>query len=201
MLLLNKLNITNQLELNKAEEKISKQKAKQLFESGEINHIEIGTFNGLAQIHTYLFGDIYDFAGKLREVNIAKGNFRFVPLMYLEQSLKHITKMPQSNFDEIIEKYVEMNIAHPFREGNGRATRIWLDLMLKKEVGQIIDWNVVDKSDYLTAMERSTVKDIEIKYLLKGALTDKINDREIFMKGIDVSYYYEGYSEFRIEDL
>ncbi len=201
MLLLNKLNITNQLELNKAEEKISKQKAKQLFESGEINHIEIGTFNGLAQIHTYLFGDIYDFAGKLREVNIAKGNFRFVPLMYLEQSLKHITKMPQSNFDEIIEKYVEMNIAHPFCEGNGRATRIWLDLMLKKEVGQIIDWNVVDKSDYLTAMERSTVKDIEIKYLLKGALTDKINDREIFMKGIDVSYYYEGYSEFKIEDL
>ena len=134
-------------------------------------------------------------------LNIAKGNFRFVPLMYLEQSLKHITKMPQSNFDEIIEKYVEMNIAHLFREGNGRATRIWLDLMLKKEVGQIIDWNVVDKSDYLTAMERSTVKDIEIKYLLKGALTDKINDREIFMKGIDVSYYYEGYSEFKIEDL
>ena len=201
MLLLNKLNITNQLELNKAEEKISKQKAKKLFESAEISHIEVGTFNGLAQIHTYLFGDIYDFAGKLREVNIAKGNFRFVPLMYLEQSLKHITKMPQSNFDEIIEKYVEMNIAHPFCEGNGRATRIWLDLMLKKEVGQIIDWNVVDKSDYLTAMERSTVKDIEIKYLLKGALTDKINDREIFMKGIDVSYYYEGYSEFKIEDL
>ena len=201
MLLLNKLNITNQLELNKAEEKISKQKAKQLFESAEINHIEVGTFNGLAQIHACLFGDIYDFAGKLREVNIAKGNFRFVPLMYLEQSLKHITKMPQSNFNEIIEKYVEMNIAHPFCEGNGRATRIWLDLMLKKEVGQIIDWNVVDKSDYLTAMERSTVKDIEIKYLLKGALTDKINDREIFMKGIDVSYYYEGYSEFRIEDL
>lgn len=201
MLLPNKLNITNQLELNKAEEKISKHKAKQLFESGEINHIEVGTFNGLAQIHSYLFGDIYDFAGKLREVNIAKGNFRFVPLMYLEQSLKHITKMPQSNFDEIIEKYVEMNIAHPFREGNGRATRMWLDLMLKKEIKQVIDWNVIDKSDYLAAMERSTVKDIEIKHLLKGALTDKINDREIFMKGIDVSYYYEGYSEFRIEDL
>lgn len=201
MILPNKLNITNQLELNKAEEKISKQKAKHLFESGEINLIEVGTFNGLAQIHFYLFSDIYDFAGKLREVNIAKGNFRFVPIMYLEQSLKNITKMPQSNFDEIIEKYVEMNIAHPFREGNGRATRIWLDLMLKKEIKQVIDWNIIDKSDYLTAMERSTVKDIEIKYLLKGALTDKINDRELFMKGIDVSYYYEGYSEFRIEDL
>jgi cell filamentation protein len=201
MLLPNKLNITNQLELNKAEEKISKQKAKQLFESGEINRIEVGTFNGLAQIHAYLFGDIYEFAGKLREVNIAKGNFRFVPLMYLEQSLKHITKMPQSNFNEIIEKYVEMNIAHPFREGNGRATRIWLDLMLKKEIKQVIDWNIVDKSDYLAAMERSVVKDIEIKHLLEGALTDKINDREIFMKGIDVSYYYEGYSEFRIEEL
>ncbi len=201
MLLPNKLNITNQLELNKAEEKISKQKAKQLFESGDISRIEVGTFNGLAQIHAHLFGDIYDFAGKLREVNIAKGNFRFVPLMHLEQSLKHITKMPQSKFDEIVEKYVEMNIAHPFREGNGRATRIWLDLMLKKEIKQVIDWNIIDKSDYLTAMERSTVKDIEIKYLLKGALTDKINDREIFMKGIDVSYYYEGYSEFKIEDL
>jgi cell filamentation protein len=201
MLLPNKLNITNQLELNKAEEKVSKQKAKQLFESVEIDRIEVGTFDGLAQINAYLFGDIYEFAGKLREANIAKGNFRFAPLMYLEQSLKHITKMPQSNFDEIIEKYVEMNIAHPFREGNGRATRIWLDLMLKKEIRQIIDWNVVDKSDYLTAMERSTVKDIEIKYLLKGALTDKINDREIFMKGIDVSYYYEGYSEFKIEEL
>ena len=201
MLLPNKLNITNQLELNKAEEKISKQKAKQFFESGEINCIEVGTFNGLAKIHTYLFGDIYDFAGKLRQVNIAKGNFRFVPLIYLEQSLKHITKMPQSNFNEIIEKYVEMNIAHPFREGNGRATRIWLDLMLKKEIKQVIDWNAIDKSDYLTAMERSTVKDIEVKYLLKDALTDKINDRKIFMKGIDVSYYYEGYGEFRIEDL
>ncbi len=201
MLLPNKLNITSQLELNKAEEKISKQKAKQLFESREIDRLEIGTFNGLAQIHTYLFGDIYDFAGKLREVNIAKGNFRFVPLMYLEQSLKHITKMPQSNFNEIVEKYVEMNIAHPFREGNGRSTRIWLDLMLKKEIKQVIDWNIIEKSDYLTAMERSTVKDIEIKYLLKSALTDKINDREIFMKGIDVSYYYEGYSEFMIEDL
>ena len=201
MLLPNKLNITNQLELNKAEEKISKQKAKHLFESGEINRIEVGTFNGLAQIHAYLFGEIYDFAGKVRVVNIAKGNFRFAPLMYLETSLENITKMPQNNFEEIIKKYVEMNIAHPFREGNGRATRIWLDLILKKEIKQVIDWNIIDKADYLAAMERSVVKDIEIKYLLKGALTDKINDREIFMKGIDVSYYYEGYSEFRIEDL
>lgn len=201
MILPNKLNITNQLELNKTEEKISKQKAKKLFESREIDQLEIGTFKGLAQIHTYLFCDIYDFAGKLRDVNIAKGNFRFAPLMYLEQSLTNISKMPQSNFDEIIEKYVEMNIAHPFREGNGRATRIWLDLMLKKDLKQVIDWNAVDKEDYLMAMERSTVKDIEIKHLLKKALTDKINDREIFMKGIDVSYYYEGYSEFRIEDL
>ncbi|MBU6139945.1 MAG: Fic family protein [Proteobacteria bacterium] len=201
MILPNKLNITNQLELNKAEEKISKQKAKKLFESGEINQIEVGTFAGLTQIHAYLFGEIYDFAGKLRDVNIAKGNFRFAPLMYLEQSLQNISKMPQSNFDKIIEKYVEMNIAHPFREGNGRATRIWLDLMLKKELKQVIDWNMVDKEDYLMAMERSTVKDIEIKYLLGKALTDKVNDREIFMKGIDVSYYFEGYSEFSIEEL
>ena len=201
MILQNKLNITNQLELNKLEEKISKQKAKKLFESGEIDQIEVGTFKGLAQIHTYLFCDIYEFAGKLRDVNIAKGNFRFASLMYLEQSLQNIGKMPQSNFNEIIEKYVEMNIAHPFREGNGRATRIWLDLMLKKELKQIIDWNAVDKEDYLMAMERSTVKDIEIKHLLNKALTNKINDREIFMKGIDISYYFEGYSEFSIEDL
>ncbi len=201
MILPNKLNITNQLELNKAEEKISKQKAKKLFESGEIDQIDVGTFNGLSQIHAYLFCDIYDFAGKLRDVNIAKGNFRFASLMYLEQSLQNIDKMPQRNFNEIIEKYVEMNIAHPFREGNGRATRIWLDLILKKELHQVIDWNAVDKEDYLMAMERSTVKDIEIKHLLNKALTNKINDREIFMKGIDISYYFEGYSEFRIEDL
>lgn len=201
MLLPNKLNITNQVELNKAEEKISKQKAKKLFESGEIDQTEIGTFKGLSQIHAYLFSDIYEFAGKLRDVNIAKGNFRFAPLMYLEQSLQNVSKMPQKNFDEIIEKYVEMNIAHPFREGNGRATRIWLDLILKKELQQVVDWNAVNKEDYLMAMERSTVKDIEIKYLLNKALTDKINDRKIFMKGIDVSYYFEGYSEFKIEDL
>lgn len=201
MVLENKLNITNQLELNKAEEKISKQKAKQLFESGEINRVEVGTFKGLAQIHAFLFGDIYDFAGKLRDVNIAKGNFRFAPLMYLSQSLENISTMPQDNFEKIIEKYVEMNIAHPFREGNGRATRIWLDLILKKELKQVIDWNAVDKEDYLSAMERSVVKDVEIKQLLKTAMTDKINDRELFMKGIDISYYYEGYSEFRTEDL
>ena len=201
MVLANKLNIQNQLELNKAEEKISKQKAKKFFESGEINRIEIGTFKGLSQIHSYLFGDIYDFAGKLRDVNIAKGNFRFAPLMYLPQSLENIDAMPQNNFEQIIEKYVEMNIAHPFREGNGRATRIWLDLILRKELKQVIDWNEVDKEDYLLSMERSVVKDVEIKQLLRSALTDKIDDRELFMKGIDISYYYEGYSEFRIEDL
>ena len=201
MVLPNKLNITNQLELNKTEEKVSKQKAKQMFESGDINRIEIGTFKGLAQIHAYLFSDIYEFAGKLRDVNIAKGSFRFAPLMYLPQSLKHISAMPQSTFEEIIEKYVEMNIAHPFREGNGRATRIWLDLILKSEIKRVIDWNAVDKAEYLSAMERSVVKDLEIKHLLKSALTDKVNDRELFMKGIDISYYYEGYSEFRVEDL
>ena len=201
MVLANRLNIQNQLELNKAEEKISKQKAKKFFESGEINRIEIGTFKGLSQIHSYLFGDIYDFAGKLRDVNIAKGNFRFAPLMYLPQSLENIDAMPQNNFEQIIEKYVEMNIAHPFREGNGRATRIWLDLILKKELKQVIDLNEVDKADYLLSMERSVVKDVEIKQILRSALTDKIDDRELFMKGIDISYFYEGYSEFRIEDL
>lgn len=200
-MLANKLGITSQIELNKAEERISKQKARALFESGDIDRMEVGTFNGLAQIHAYLFGDIYDFAGKIRDVNIAKGNFRFAPLMYLEQSLKHISAMPQSNFYEIIEKYVEMNIAHPFREGNGRATRLWLDLILKKEISRVIDWNAVDKEEYLSAMERSPVKDVEIKCLLKPALTDSINSRELFMKGIDISYYYEGYSEYRTEDL
>ena len=201
MILDNKLNITNQIELAKIEEKISKQKAKQLFDSGDINKISVGTFKGLAQIHAYLFGEIYDFAGKIREVNIAKGNFRFAPLIYLEQSLQNIDKMPQNNFEQIIEKYVEMNIAHPFREGNGRATRIWLDLILKTELKQIIDWNLVDKEDYLSDMERSVVKDVEIKQLLRNALTDKINDRELFMKGIDISYFYEGYSEFKTEEL
>jgi cell filamentation protein len=201
MILKNKLGITNQVELNKTEERISKQKAKQLFESGDINKIKVGTFAGLKQIHKYLFGAIYEFAGKIREVNIAKGNFRFASLMYLPQALKTIDKMPQSTFDEIIEKYVEMNVAHPFREGNGRAMRIWLDLILKKELKKVVDWNKVDKADYLSAMERSTVKDIEIKQLLKGALTGKINDRELFLKGIDVSYYYEGYTEFKTEDL
>lgn len=201
MILPNKLNIVNQLDLNKAEEKLSKQKAKQLFDSADIDRIEVGTFNGLAQIHAYLFGDIYDFAGQLREVNIAKGNFRFAPLMYLPQALAHISAMKQHTFELIIEKYVEMNIAHPFREGNGRATRIWLDLILKNEIKQVIDWNAVDKTDYLSAMERSVVKTVEITYLLKAALTEAINDRDLFMKGINISYYYEGYSEFRIEDL
>jgi cell filamentation protein len=201
MILDNKLGITDQVELARAEEKISKQKAKQLFGSGIIEQAEIGTFAGLAFIHAWLFGDIYHFAGKLREVNIAKGDSRFASLMYLEASLKSIDKMPQTNFDEIVEKYVEMNIAHPFREGNGRATRIWLDLILKKEIGNVVDWNRVDKGDYLSAMQRSVVKDIEIKHLLKHALTDQINDRALFMKGIDVSYYYEGYSTFRTEDL
>lgn len=201
MILENKLNITHQVELAKAEEKISKQKAKQLFDSGDIAKVEVGRFKGLSFIHGYLFEDIYHFAGKVREVNIAKGDFRFAPVMYLEQSLAHIDAMPQSNFDEIVEKYVEMNIAHPFREGNGRATRIWLDLILKQEIKQVVDWNLVDKEDYLSSMQRSVVKDIEIKVLLKSALTNQIDDRELFMKGIDVSYYYEGYSEFKTEDL
>lgn len=201
MMLQNKLNITHQIDLHKAEEKISKQRAKRLFESGDINRMEIGTFQGLAHIHAYLFGDIYEFAGVIRDVNIAKGSFRFAPCMYLPQSLAHISAMPQQSFDQIIEKYVEMNVAHPFREGNGPATRIWLDLMLKKEIHRVIDWNAVDKADYLSAMERSVVKDVEIKHLLKAALTEKVNDRELFMKGIDISYYYEGYSEFRVEDL
>lgn len=199
MILENKLNIDNQVELAKTEEKISKQKAKQLFDSGDIAKVAIGTYAGLAFIHAYLFADIYAFAGEVRDVNIAKGNFRFAPVMYLQQSLVHIDNMPQSNFDEIIEKYVEMNIAHPFREGNGRATRIWLDLMLKTQIQQVIDWNLVDKDEYLSAMQRSVVKDIEIKHLLKQALTDQIHDRALFMKGIDVSYYYEGYSEFKTE--
>jgi len=201
MILDNLLNICDQVKLARAEEKISKQKARQLFDSGEINTIEVGTFAGLAFIHAYLFGDIYPFAGKLRDVNIAKGGFRFAPLMYLEASLKHIDAMPHADFDAIIEKYVEMNIAHPFREGNGRAARIWLDVMLKKGISQVMDWNRVDKEEYLSAMQRSVVKDVEIKVLLKSALTGQINDRALFMKGIDVSYYYEGYSAFTTGDL
>ncbi len=197
----NKLNIDNQSDLAKAEEKISKQKAKQLFDSGDINKVEVGTFAGLAFIHAYLFEDIYHFAGQVRTVNIAKGNFRFTPLMYLKQSLEHIDGMPQNNFDKIIEKYVEMNIAHPFREGNGRAMRIWLDIILKKEITQVIDWNLVDKKEYLSAMERSVVNNVEIKNLLRQALTDQIHDRILFMKGIDISYYYEGYSEFKTDQL
>ena len=201
MILENKLNITNQVELAKAEERLSKLGAKQLFDTGDIEKVDVGTFAGLAFIHRYLFSDVYAFAGNIRDVNIAKGNFRFAPLMYLESSLNHIDAMPQGTFDEIVEKYVEMNVAHPFREGNGRATRIWLDLMLKRGLQLVVDWNQVDKEDYLSAMQRSPVKDVEIKVLLKQALTDQIHDRALFNKGIDVSYYYEGYSEFRTEDL
>ena len=199
MALKNKLNITNSAELARAEEKISKANALKLFETGLLSTFEIGTFAGLAQIHNFLFNEVYDFAGKIREVNIAKSNFRFAPLMYLETALKNIDKMPQSTFDEIIEKYVEMNIAHPFREGNGRSTRIWLDCILKKELGLVVDWSRVDKDDYLLAMERSPIKDIEIKVLLKNALTNKINDRKVYMKGIDASYHYEGYNTFKTE--
>lgn len=197
----NKLGIINQLELNRVEERVSKEKAKQLYDSGDIDRVEVGTFKGLSYIHNYLFEDIYEFAGKVRSQNISKGNFRFAPVMYLEIALEHIDKMPQRNLDEIVAKYIEMNIAHPFREGNGRATRIWLDLILKKELKQVIDWNLIDKEDYLSAMERSPVNDLEIKHLISNALTDKINDREIFMKGIDISYYYEGYTEYNVEDL
>ena len=201
MALNNKLKITDSVELARIEEKISKKRAIELFESGYLDSLEAGKYNSLSDIHTYLFEDIYEFSGKIRDVNIAKGNFRFAPVMYLKASLEHIELMPQSSFDEIIEKYVEMNIAHPFREGNGRSTRIWLDLILKKELGKVVNWSEVDKNDYLLAMERSPIKDIEIKHILKQALTDKINDREIYMKGIDTSYYYEGYTVYRIEDL
>ena len=201
MVLENKFNITNSAELAKVEEKISKTKALELFKKGLLNDLEAGTFDSLAKIHKYLFDEIYDFAGEIRNVNIAKGNFRFAPVIYLETALKNIDKMPQSTFDEIIEKYVEMNVAHPFREGNGRSTRIWLDLILKKQLSKVVDWSSVDKEDYLLAMERSPIKDIEIKVLLKQALTDKINNREVYMKGIDASYHYEGYNTFKTEDL
>lgn len=201
MILENKLGITDQIELARFEEKLSKQKARQLFDSGDIHKVEVGKFSGLAFIHAYLFADIYAFAGQVRDVNIAKSATAFARVMHLEASLKHIDAMPQSNFDEIVEKYVEMNMAHPFREGNGRATRIWLDLIFKKEIRQVVDWNQVDKEEYLSAMQRSPVKDLEIKALLKQAMTDQIDDRALFMKGIDVSYYYEGYSEFKTEAL
>lgn len=201
MALKNKLGITDSSELAREEERISKIKAVELFQNGLLDTFDVGKFSGLAKIHEVLFGEIYDFAGKIRDVNIAKGNFRFAPLMYLEAALKNIDNIPQSTFDEIIEKYVEMNIAHPFREGNGRSTRIWLDLILKKELGMVVDWSKVDKEDYLLAMERSPIKDIEIKVLLKNALTDKIDDREVYMKGIDASYYYEGYNIYKAEEL
>ncbi|MGN0431421.1 MAG: protein adenylyltransferase Fic [Lachnospiraceae bacterium] len=197
----NKLGIDNSSELAREEERISKKKAIELFEKGILDNFEAGKFSTLKAIHKYLFEDIYEFAGKLRTVNLAKGNFRFVPLMYLEAALANIDKMPQSTFDEIIEKYVEMNIAHPFREGNGRSTRIWLDHILKMEMGKVVDWSKVEKEDYLLAMERSPIKDIEIKHLLKTALTDEISSREIYMKGIDHSYYYEGYITFKTEEL
>ena len=197
----NKLGINNSTDLAREEERISKKKAVELFENNILDILEVGKFSTLQTIHKYLFEDIYDFAGKLRNVNIAKGNFRFAPIIYIEEALKNIDKMPQSTFDEIIEKYVEMNVAHPFREGNGRSTRIWLDHTLKNEIGKVIDWSKVDKEDYLLAMERSPIKDLEIKYLLKNALTDEINSREVYMKGIDHSYYYEGYITFKAEDL
>lgn len=200
-MLKNKLGIDNSAELARQEEKISKKKALALFENGMLDRLETGRFSALRAIHKYLFEDIYDFAGEIRTVNIAKGNFRFAPLMYLDAALAQIDKMPQSNFDEIIEKYVEMNIAHPFREGNGRSMRIWLDAILKAKIGKVIDWSKVDKEEYLMAMERSPVKDIEIKYILKAALTDEIDSREVYIKGIDHSYYYEGYTAFKTEEL
>lgn len=196
----NKLGITNQSDLAR-EEKITKLKALELFDTNKINEFEVGTFNGLSKIHNYLFSDIYEFAGKIRKENISKGNFRFASALYLEDVLSKIDEMPQKTFDDIIKKYIEMNIAHPFREGNGRSTRIWLDMILKKEINKVVDWSKIDKEDYLLAMERSPIKDTEIKLLLKSALTDKINDRTVYMKGIDVSYGYEGYTTYSIEEL
>ena len=201
MALENNLGLTSSADLAREEERISKKKAAQLFDRKLFDTFDVGTFAGLAEIHQYLFEDIFDFAGEIRTVNLAKGNFRFAPLMYLQAALENIDKMPQSNFDEIVEKYVEMNIAHPFREGNGRSTRIWLDHILKTMIGRVVDWSKVDKEDYLLAMERSPIKDVEIKVLLKGALTDEINSREVYMKGIDHSYYYEGYTTFKTEEL
>lgn len=201
MTLNNRLGITDPSELARVEEKLSKQKALALFESGMLDTLEVGTFKGLSDIHRYLFSEIYDFAGELRTVNLAKGGFRFAPLMYLEAALANLEKMPQSTYEEIIEKYVEMNVAHPFREGNGRSTRIWLDVMLKKELGLVVDWSRVDKNDYLLAMERSPIKDTEIKVLLKQALTDRIHDRDVYMKGIDTSYHYEGYNVYKTGEI
>ena len=201
MALENKLGIKSSAELAREEERISKKKAVELFENGMLEKLEAGKFQTLREIHKYLFDDIYDFAGKIRTVNLSKGNFRFAPLMYLETAIKNVDKMPQNTFDEIVEKYVEMNIVHPFREGNGRSMRIWLDMMLKKQIGQVVDWSKIEKEDYLMAMERSPIKDIEIKYILNAALTDQINDREIYMKGIDHSYYYEGYVTYKTEEL
>lgn len=201
MALENILGIADSPELAKTQEQISKKKAAWLFESGRLDELTPGSFDALSEIHRVLFGEIYDFAGSMRTVNIAKGDFQFAPVMYLESSIKHIEKMSQSNFDEIVEKYVEMNIAHPFREGNGRSMRIWLDLMFKKEIQQVVDWSKVDKDDYLMAMERSPIKDIEIKYVLRNALTDLIDDRDVYMKGIDHSYYYEGYNIYKAEEL
>ena len=197
----NKLGITNEVELAKEEERITKLKALELFDTGKINDFEIGTTKGLSDIHKYLFSDVYEFAGKIRDVNLAKGNFRFAPTMYLEDALNKIDNMPENNFDNIIKKYIEMNVAHPFREGNGRSTRIWLDMILKKEIGKVVDWNIVDKEEYLLAMERSPIKDTEINLLLKNALTDKVNDRTIYMKGIDISYKYEGYNTYTMDEL
>lgn len=197
----NKLGITSEVELAKEEERITKLKALELFDTGKINDFEIGTTKGLSDIHKYLFSDIYEFAGKIRDVNLAKGNFRFVPAIYLEDALNKIDNMPENNFDNIIKKYIEMNVAHPFREGNGRSTRIWLDMILKKEIGKVVDWNIVDKEEYLLAMERSPIKDTEINLLLKNALTDKVNDREVYMKGIDTSYKYEGYNTYTMDEL
>lgn len=201
MALENKLGLTSSADLAREEERISKKKAAELFENGILDTLKAGSFDALKTIHKYLFGDIYDFAGKVRTVNIAKGSFRFAPVMYLDAALANIDKMPQSTFDEIVEKYVEMNVAHPFREGNGRSCRIWLDLIFKTELGKVVDWSKIDKEDYLLAMERSPIRDTEIKVVLKAALTDKINDRELYMKGIDHSYYYEGYTSFKTDEL
>jgi cell filamentation protein len=201
MALESRLGITDDIELAREEERLTKRRALELFESGRLGTFEVGTFAGLAQIHGYLFQDVYDFAGKMREANIAKGSFRFAPLMYLQAALDAIDKMPQSSFDEIIAKYVEMNVAHPFREGNGRSARIWFDAILRKELGRVVDWSLVDKEDYLLAMERSPVRDTEIKSLLKAALTERVDDRQVYMKGIDASYRYEGYSAYTMDDL